>query len=273
MKAKHKQDLKPQLSSPNALPVLNHLVASEQSRFQDAKKCISVTMKRLILTQSNLAESFVNRLLFDVKSLQILLDSIPSNDQLGYLPGDENIVHKRKGLKRLQYDALKKPDGKPEDEKVEIRTWTGVNLVSLDLSDDLKMLFVEVPDPSATPSIAAAPTPNPAPTPKNAKAPPKGASSTPTPAIAASPVEPAAPVPPPYSLFGGSKVSENSSCKLMPSSRLLFKSRNQIFEHSVAKYHKQQRQLYQTYSDLLKNEEIWYENWNKMVNYLKQQQL
>jgi hypothetical protein len=273
-KAKHKQDLKPQLSSPNAVPVLNALVSAEESRYGDAKKVLKSTLKKILISQTKEAEVFSNKLLHTVKGLLILLNSIPTNEQLGYLPGDENIVHKRKGLKRLEIEAEKKAQGLSID-KNEVRSWPGIELQSLDLKPELKALFSESPPPQPVEEkkveVQAAP-------PKaGAKVDPKAKAAAPEPAKSTG-ATPAAPVevnngPLPCEIFKNEPISESVQSKATGSTRALLRTRNIVFDEFVQHYHSVQQSIYDKYSTLLKDEDIWCENWNRMVQYLKQQKV
>lgn len=107
-KQEHKIALKPQLSDPNAKAELDRLCAEEQARTQKAQQVISKTEQKLLLIEEEKAADFDARFVKVVYSMGVLLDTTLRTSDLGWLPGDDEIVPKRKCLKRLKMQKRKK---------------------------------------------------------------------------------------------------------------------------------------------------------------------
>jgi hypothetical protein len=98
----HSGTLRPQLGSPNAAEELEALIAAEAERTREVQDGIRTTKREVLCELEALAGRFVDRMTANVAATMILLDTTVMRDDLGYLPGDELIEPKRKSLKRLK---------------------------------------------------------------------------------------------------------------------------------------------------------------------------
>jgi hypothetical protein len=100
--------LKPQLSDPNKLQELEALCEAEAGRTADAQKVIAEVKRDLLDKEEDHAKDLERRFLAIIKAFGVILDSTPRVTDLGWLPGDDDIVPKRKCLKRLRLQQRKK---------------------------------------------------------------------------------------------------------------------------------------------------------------------
>ena len=102
---KHKTDLRPQLGRPDAAAELKDLRDREAARCAEAKAAIVQVRAETIGEQTRHAQTFVLALERAADATMAALGTLTMCDDLGYLPGDKFIEHKRKSLKRLRKKA------------------------------------------------------------------------------------------------------------------------------------------------------------------------
>ena len=109
----HRNELKPELCSPNQVARVDELCQSERSRFEEAVAALPDVQETLLSCHSSYATIFERNLVKMYISLMVLLDTCTMPDDLAALPGDELRVPKRKSLKRLRKAIRKEEVGDP----------------------------------------------------------------------------------------------------------------------------------------------------------------
>merc|ERR1712028_305881 len=123
------------LSDPNKLKELEALCEAEAGRTVEAQNVIAEVKSELLDKEEEHARDLEKRFLAIIKAFGVILYSTPRVTDLGWLPGDDDIVPKRKCLKRLRLQQRKKKkkataagDADDAEEGVsvprfEVRTW------------------------------------------------------------------------------------------------------------------------------------------------------
>ena len=101
-KAKHKNSLRPQLGSPDAVEQLEKLKRKEIQRSEEVKNAVRKFKVNLLNNETEAAKNTVKRLVSIVKCSASILDTLVLREDCYSLPGDELILPKRKSLKRLR---------------------------------------------------------------------------------------------------------------------------------------------------------------------------
>jgi len=137
-KESNKGLLKPQLSDPNKLKELEALCEAEAGRTVEAQNVIAEVKSELLDKEEEHARDLEKRFLAIIKAFGVILDSTPRVTDLGWLPGDDDIVPKRKCLKRLRLQQRKKKKlaaGAGDDDEAdtegspprfEVRAWKAI---------------------------------------------------------------------------------------------------------------------------------------------------
>jgi len=127
--------LKPQLSDLNKAAELAALCEAEAGRTVEAQKVVAEVRQDVLQAEEEHAKDLESRFLASITAFGVILDSTPRVTDLGWLPGDDDIIPKRKCLKRLRLQKRKKAkkataagDADDAEEGVsvprfEVRTW------------------------------------------------------------------------------------------------------------------------------------------------------
>lgn len=137
-KAKHKSELKPQLSDPNEADALASLSSRETERCADVRAAVARARDAVLNKRVQCSADGIARLQHVSDVLLKLLDTSIIRNDLAALPGDELIVPQRMSLKRMQKtmrkhgkevdDVLaegKEPEVGPQ-QVLRKREWTGL---------------------------------------------------------------------------------------------------------------------------------------------------
>eukprot|EP00937_MAST-01D_sp_MAST-1D-sp2_P002575 g2575.t1 len=103
----NKAALRPQLSSANCRAELDALVDSEELRSREVTSAVRDTRVSLLELLESGAADFEARFRASLRVAGVLLDTMPRVQDLGWLPGDDDILPPRKGLKRLRLQQRK----------------------------------------------------------------------------------------------------------------------------------------------------------------------
>ena len=137
----HRSALRPQLGSPDAREELTQLCEAESIRREEVKAAVAEARATVIKDAAVVARRFLGRMASSSAECFGTLDGLTYNDDLGWLPGDENLFVKRKSLKRLRKMRRKAgPDaegeilretglsyGEGRGRRFPSRTWPGVD--------------------------------------------------------------------------------------------------------------------------------------------------
>ena len=137
----HRSALRPQLGSPDAREELTQLCEAESIRREEVKEAVKEARATVIKDAAVVARRFLGRMASSSAECFGTLDGLTYNDDLGWLPGDENLFVKRKSLKRLRKMRRKAgPDaegeilqetglsyGEGRGRRFPSRTWPGVD--------------------------------------------------------------------------------------------------------------------------------------------------
>ncbi len=137
----HRSALRPQLGSPDSREELTQLCEAESVRREEVKAAVAEARETVIKDAAIVARRFLGRMASSSAECFGTLDGLTYNDDLGWLPGDENLFVKRKSLKRLRKMRRKAgPDaegeilqetglsyGEGRGRRFPLRTWPGVD--------------------------------------------------------------------------------------------------------------------------------------------------
>merc|ERR1719262_1112867 len=154
----HRSALRPQLGSPDSREELTQLCEAESVRREEVKAAVAEARETVIKDAAVVARRFLGRMASSSAECFGTLDGLTYNDDLGWLPGDENLFVKRKSLKRLRKMRRKAgPDaegeilqetglsyGEGRGRRFPSRTWPGV--------DAKAFAKVEEPEPAEEPA-------------------------------------------------------------------------------------------------------------------------
>ena len=154
----HRSALRPQLGSPDSRDELTQLCEAESIRREEVKAAVAEARETVIKDAAVVARRFLGRMASSSAECFGTLDGLTYNDDLGWLPGDENLFVKRKSLKRLRKMRRKAgPDaegeilqetglsyGEGRGRRFPSRTWPGV--------DAKAFAKVEEPEPTEEPA-------------------------------------------------------------------------------------------------------------------------
>eukprot|EP00948_MAST-09A_sp_MAST-9A-sp1_P004245 g4245.t1 len=101
-KEMNKAKLRPELASPNHEATLKTLCADEQTRSDNTRALIVEGRRAIVMAVLNQVETFEIAMRTSVENILRLFDSLIDVVDLKPLPGDEEIVPKRKSLRRLK---------------------------------------------------------------------------------------------------------------------------------------------------------------------------
>lgn len=98
----HEAALRPSLADPNRTAELAQLRSQELERSRSARSAAVATHREALRALQAAATSASVRTAHVASQLLVLVDSIVTEEQMGSLPGDEEKLHPRRGLKRLR---------------------------------------------------------------------------------------------------------------------------------------------------------------------------
>lgn len=250
----HRSALRPQLGRPDARADLTQLCEAESVRREEVKAAVADARETVVKDAAVVARRFVSRLAKSTTEACATLDGLTYADDLGWLPGDENIYVKRKSLKRLRkMRRLAGPDaegeilqetglsfGEGRGRRFQARSWPGVDATAMARVESGEAVSEEPADDAG-------------------EAPPADAEPTESPEEAK--------LEGPWATVVA-RAGEPCDALVTTAHRVFVKARDAAFAEYYAYYESSNADMLAHYDALVAEEESWHGSWESLVKSL-----
>lgn len=265
LRIKHEKLLRPELGSKNCENELNKLINEEENRLNDEITYIKETRKTILKIIHSESDYFDKSFFHIFETLLKIMDTMIYRVDFKPLPGDENIIPPRDGMKILMQLEKQKENGTFEiPERLREKLWNGLDKnILLNVPEEIKDALIEEeqqPDVNDKNKKGKKTPSREKPSPTKAKSKSKKQSRPSTTAGGKLKTE----APPAEEGFSPNIVSYGASCQ-----RECVKVRNELYDKFCNEYKDSLIENDNYYKNELKRIDIWKENWNKIINILK----